>query len=189
MTRRIVFATSFVLTLLTAAVRVEAGLVTAVRSGDAPAVIGGDSPEYYAPHHGPGNGVHKEHYFTTTVHAHHFAWFSSTPASPGPITIKYDFRPQAGFANLITAGQQANTVTALAAWSAATGGKVVFEQDTVAAAASIINIGTGDLAALGFVSGPGGTLGLGGGDFDHSGGNHAISSGVAWQDKDETWDT
>ncbi len=67
---------------------------------------------------------------------------------------------------------------------------MVFVHDTVADAADIINIGTGDLAALGsFTSGVGGILGLGGGDFSHAAGAHSITSGVAWQDFADTWDT
>jgi hypothetical protein len=102
--------------------------------------------------------------------------------------VKYDFRSEGTFANLITAAQKVNATAALAAWSAATNGKLVFMLDTLASAADIINIGTGDLAALGFTSGPGGILALGGGFFDHNGA-HSITSGVAWQDFAETWDT
>ena len=152
-----------------------------------PLIAEGGSLEYYAPHHTPGDGFHEEHYFAMTGDLHHFAWFGSTPASPGPITIKYDFRSQSGFGNLITAGQKARAVDALTAWSGGTNGKVAFVLDTLAPALDIINIGTGDLAALGGVSGVGGTLGLGGGIFTH-GGVHSITGGVAWQDKDDTWD-
>ncbi len=142
-------------------------------------------------HHTPGDVFHEDHYFAKTGDTHHFAWFSATTAMPGPITIKYDFRSQGGFANLITAGQKAMAEKAMADWSAATGGKIVFVLDTSAAASDIINIGTGDLAALGFVSGPGGVLGLGG--FlvapTHAGPVHSFSDGVAWQDFAENWDT
>ena len=52
---------------------------------------------------------------------------------------------------------------ALAEWTGATGCKVRFERDELAPDGDIINIGTGDLAALGYPSAPGGVLGLGGG--------------------------
>ena len=155
-----------------------------------PMVADDESMEYYAPHHMPGDGFHEDHYFVQSGDAHHFAWFSATPATPGPIIVTYDFRMQGGFANAITAAQKANAVSALNAWSAGTNGKLQFVQDTLAAAADIINIGTGDLAALGFGSGPGGVLGLGGGFFTHANPNiHSITAGVAWQDFAETWDT
>lgn len=134
---------------------------------------------------GPGG----THYFAETGDAHHFAWFSLTPLTPGQVfTIKYDFRPIGGFANVISAAQIALTTQALNMWSAATLGRIVFVQDTLAPLLDIINIGTGDLAALGSVSGPGGFLGLGGGIFNHAG-VHEITSGVAWMDFAETWDT
>ena len=71
---------------------------------------------------------------------------------------------------------------ALAEWTGATGCKVRFECDELAPDGDIINIGTGDLAALGFSSGEGGILGLGGGTFNHTGGSHTITEGVAWLD-------
>ena len=161
-----------------------------------PVVHEGQGEPIIAPHHtpqppgGPPPGPHAGHYFAQTGDLHHFAWFNLDPAtSPGvSFTIKYDFRTEGGFSNDITAGQQARAVDALSAWSAATFGRIVFVQDTGADREDIINIGTGDLAALGFTSGPGGTLALGGGFFNHGAGAHEITEGVAWQDKDETWD-
>ena len=161
------------------------------RHADAGVIMWDTVAADFTPHHETdGHLVHDEHYFAETGDDHHYAWFSATPLTPGPITIKYDYRSQGGFANFITTNQKARAVDALNTWSAATGGKVVFVHDTVAGAADIINIGTGDLAALGaFTSGVGGILGLGGGDFDHGGGAHSITSGVAWQDFEDTWDT
>jgi Matrixin/PEP-CTERM motif len=143
----------------------------------------------YAGHHETdGHAVHDAHFFAQTGDDHHYAWFGTTPASAGPVNIKYDFRAIGAFANVITAGQMARTVDALNVWSATTGGRVMFVRDTVATASQIINIGTGDLAALGRTSGPGGILGLGGGNFNHGAG-HTITGGIAWQDFAETWDT
>ncbi len=158
-----------------------------------PLVPEGQSLVYYAPyapHHTPGDPSHEEHYFVMTGDLDHFAWFSATPATPGVITVKYDFRALNGFTNVITPGQKARVIDALNVWSAATGGKLVFVQDIVAPAADIVNIGTGDLAAVNpmFTSGPGGILGLGGGFFTHGGPIHLITSGVAWQDFAENWD-
>lgn len=151
----------------------------------APTVVAGP---IVAAHHTPGDGFHEDHYFAQTGDTHHFAWFSATAAMPGPITIKYDFRSQGGFANLITAGQKAMAEKAMSDWSAATDGKIVFVLDTTAAASAIINIGTGDLAAFGYVSGKGGILGLGGGVFSHGAATHSIHGGVAWQDSADMWD-
>ena len=68
-----------------------------------------------------------------------------------------------GYPNLITVEEIAATEMALAEWTGATGCKVRFERDELAPDGDIINIGTGDLAALGYPSAPGGVLGLGGG--------------------------
>ncbi len=157
--------------------------------GNSPMVHEEESEKIYAPHHTPGDGFHEEHYFAETGDTDHFAWFSATPAMPGPITVKYDFRAIGAFANVITDAEKARAMDALTAWSAATGGRLSFELDTVAADMDIINIGTGALEALGFTSGVGGILGLGGGVFSHGATTHSITGGVAWQDKDETWDT
>lgn len=182
--------------------RAEAGIITG-GLGSTPTVSDGSSLTYYAPHHfdptpphGPnphptsGGGTH---YVAGTGDAHHFAWGSVTPATSGTLTIGYDFRMQNGFANLITPAQKANAIAALGLFSAATDGgsgpKLNFVLDTSSSTSEIINIGTGNLAALGFTGGPGGILGLGGGVFSHSGSTHSISSGVAWQDIAETWDT
>ena len=78
---------------------------------------------------------------------------------------------------------------ALQRWEEGTLGKLNFIRSTTANRFSIINIGTGNLAALGGVSGPGNTLGLGGGIYDHAVNPHNISDGVAWMDSSETWDT
>lgn len=148
-----------------------------------------NSMEVIGRHHTPGDGTHEEHYFAKTGDLHHYAWFSSTPASPGPIVIKFDYRTRNGFANSITAAQKANAVAAMTAWTAGTNGKLQFMQDTVSPEVDILNIGTGDLAALGFVSGPGGTLGLGGGIFTHGAAVHSVTRGIAWQDFADNWDT
>lgn len=157
----------------------------------------GKSVTYYAPHHGPGNPGHtgdgNTHYFAETGDMHHFAWFSTTLSSPIPpatITVKYDFRPITPFKNDITTEQKARAVDALAAWSAATGGRLLFVQDTVAPDAEIINIGTGNLKVFtGPVPGGGDILGIGGGIFTHTESEHSITGGIAWMDRMNTWDT
>jgi len=132
---------------------------------------------------------HNGHYFAQTKDVHHFAWGSVTPATPGTTTIYYDFRGQGGFANLITVDQKAATIAAFDAWSAATNGKIIFAQDSAATSKkNLINVGTGNLAALGFSSGTGSILALGGGSFSHNG-VHSIKRGVAWQDSAESWGT
>ena len=50
---------------------------------------------------------------------HPSAWFQQTA---DPISIAYDFRDQAGLANVITADQQARATDAFEAWSRARGG-------------------------------------------------------------------
>ncbi len=148
--------------------------------------------DFFTPHHsgtGPKTGENAHYYyFPSSGDADHFAWGNATPATPGPITVKYDFRSQNGYANLITPEQQAAAETALNAWSAATGGKLQFVQDSAAADRDIINIGTGDLAAVSFDSAAGGVLGYGGGTFTHAGAIHSISNAAVWLDFAETWD-
>ena len=156
-------------------------------------LVGADS--FFAPHHsgtGPRTGENGHYfYFPSTGDADHFSWGSVTPSTPGTITVKYDFRSQNDYANQILSdtAQQAAARSALNAWSAATGGKLVFVQDTLADRSEIINIGVGDLAAVGYSSGSGGVLGVGGGSFLHWGATHSISSAAVWLDDAETWDS
>ncbi len=113
------------------------------------------------------------------------AWWTNADE---PVVIRYDFRDHNGATNLITEEQQALAVEALQRWSDATGGKIVFEHDTQAPASQIINIGSGDLAAFGHVSGVGGVLGLGGGRVILDAEGNFVATGVAWLDADEHWD-
>ena len=149
----------------------------------------------YGPHHtSPGHpndgvmGTDDSHYFAETGDEHHFAWQDQNTATPDVIDLFYDFRTENGFANLITAAQQTLAETALQEWGNATGGRLSFTRSTTAARANIINIGTGNLAALNATSGANGILGLGGGTFTHNA-NHTITFGAAWMDSAETWDT
>ena len=115
-----------------------------------------------------------------------------------PTIIKYDFRDLNGFENLITEDQQARALDAMEAWTQATGGKLVFVRDTEASIDQIVNIGTGDLAALGYDSGAGKVLGLGGGIVTATPGDDSelptvqntqyAVAGIAWLDMAETWD-
>lgn len=141
-----------------------------------------------APHHAePGHpGSPNTHYFAETGDEHHFAWLDQIPATP-VIDVFYDFRNIGAFANAITGAQKALAATALGLWAGVS--NLNFIQDTLAPDSAIINIGTGNLAALGFTSGPGGILGLGGGTFTHMNpGTHTITGGVAWMDFGESWD-
>jgi Ca2+-binding RTX toxin-like protein len=63
-----------------------------------------------------------------------------------------------------------------------------FVRDTAAPANSVISIGVGDLAALGYRSGPRGTLALGGGTFSKIDGVYTITGGKVWLDSAEAWD-
>jgi len=149
----------------------------------------GESRLVIGPHHDdPGHpGPPTTHFFAETGDEHHFAWQDQDLSTPDVIDIYYDFRDVGSFSNLITPGQMARSRDALDAWEAATSGGVKFTQNTSAPNSDIVNIGSGDLAALGGTSGPGGTLGLGGGVFTHDA-NHTITAGIAWQDSQENWD-
>ncbi len=114
------------------------------------------------------------------------AWRDHDPSTPNVIDVWYDYRPYNGYANQITAAEQADAEAAMARWEQATGGKLHFSRNTTAPMSDIIDIGTGDLAAVGDVSQQGGTLGRGGAASDGSGG---LTDGIAWMDQAETWDT
>ena len=104
-------------------------------------------------------------------------------------TIRFDFRDQDGFSNLITDEQQSVALTALEEWSRATSGRVAFVRDTNTPTSDILNIGVGDLAAFGMQSAPGGTLGVGGGNVSINADDNAQVRGIAWLDSKEVWDT
>lgn len=152
-------------------------------------IVEGDRRRVIGPHHaGPGHPASPNtHFFAETGDAHHFAWLDHDPTTTNLIDIYYDFRPIGGFANQITAGQIAAVESALQMWQEAALDKINFIRNQSAPDADIINIGTGNLAALGYTSGPGGVLGLGGGDFTHNS-DHTITGGVAWMDFADTWD-
>ncbi len=113
------------------------------------------------------------------------AWWTS---ASDPVVIKYDFRDQGQFVNQITDQQKALAADALQRWSEAAGGKIQFQHDTQASARQIINIGVGDLEALGHVSGAGSVLGLGGGVVSINDSGQLTAGGVAWLDQAEHWD-
>src|SRR5206468_2187827 len=91
------------------------------------------------------------------------------------------------YPNLITTDQVAAAETALHWWEDASLGRLHFVRNTEADASQVINIGVGDLAALGGTSGPRQTLALGGGTFN-DGPIRTISNGIAWLDMAESWD-
>ncbi len=104
-----------------------------------------------------------------------------------PVVIQYDFRDINGTSNQITEAQQQLAIQALDAWSESTDRNIVFQRSTSAPENRIINIGVGDLAALGHVSGEGALLGLGGGQITRDGQGY-VANGIAWLDQAETWD-
>jgi uncharacterized protein GlcG (DUF336 family) len=104
-----------------------------------------------------------------------------------PIEVKYDFRDVGNFENEVTQEQKDAAVDALNAWMAATDGRIQFVHDTQAADSEILNLGIGDLAAFGGVSGTDGTLGVGGGGLIGSMASPTVR-GVVWLDQAENWD-
>ena len=170
-------------------------MLSAGHGGDLPTIAEGDSQTVIGPHHAlvghPGSP--DTHFFAETGDEHHFAWQDQDqdPSTPDVIDIFYDFRdiPGRWGENLITPGQIAMAELALDKWEVASSGKIQFIRDTGALRSDIINIGTGNLRALGkFRSGPGGILGLGGGTYTHNSDDHTITGGVAWMDSGDAWD-
>ena len=146
---------------------------------------------FVLPHHtDPGHSG--THYMNQLIDGHHFAWLDQDTSTPETVDVFYDFRALSDtsgtpFSNEITTDQISMVELALEMWEDATDGRLQFSQNTTAAAADIIIIGTGDLAAVDETSEAGGILGLGGGVLAHSP-DHPISNGFAWQDSAENWD-
>ena len=81
------------------------------------------------------------------------------------INVYYDFRSLGSYANQISSTEISLSEQALHLWADASQGRLNFIRNTTAPATDIIDIGLGDLAALGAVSAPRGILALGGGTF------------------------
>ncbi len=116
-------------------------------------------------------------------------WRDFDPSTSDVIDIHYDYRGIGDYANVITAAQRGIVERALSDWEAASGGRLHFVRNTTAGAEDIITIGVGDLAALGYTSGRGNVLGLGGATQVHGGESHSLATGLVWLDFAETWDT
>ena len=115
--------------------------------------------------------------------------FESTSENGNDLySIRYDFRDQSGFRNLINAEQQRVAVGALNNWSSATNHRVTFVRDTEAPSDRILNIGVGNLLVLNSDSKPGGVLALGGGEPTTINGQKSVR-GTVWLDYQESWDT
>ena len=137
---------------------------------------------------GPGVPVGSpQHFFPRTNDDNHYRWQDRDPSTPDVTDIYYDFRSQGSYSNLITPQQIAAAEVALSMWETAAGGRIHFLQNTTAPAADIINIGTGNLAALGGASGQRQTLALGGATFN-DGAVRTITAGTVWMDMAESWD-
>lgn len=108
---------------------------------------------------------------------------------PSTMVIHYDFRDQAGAVNRMTPQQQQRAEDALRTWETALDGRVDFRRDTERPASQIVNIGIGDLGAVGHQGAPGGVLGVGGGQRALSRQLDWRIQGVVWLDETETWDT
>src|SRR5262249_26603659 len=118
-----------------------------------------------------------------------YTWQNENPADPRHTTIYYDFRSLNGYANVITPDQRARVVDAFNMWSAATNGRLLFVQNPTAPLSQIINVGTGDLQAVGQLSG-GPIVGEGGIDaaFTNLNGKNVLQQGYAWLDYQQNWD-
>ena len=111
------------------------------------------------------------------------AWFGD---QAGTSVIRYDFRDENGVNNEISNEQIAATELVLDAWSQASDGKLQFQRDTQAPDSQIVNIGVGDLSALGLTSNAGGTLGTASHALVTVDGTQA-SVGTIWLDRSESW--
>lgn len=108
--------------------------------------------------------------------------------SEEPLIIKYDFRDQEQFTNVLTAEQEAVIEQAMRDWELALHGAVRFERDTTAPDDAILNVGMGDLAAFSGRSATRGSLGLGGGTLSFTEDGTPQLEGIVWLDQAENWD-
>jgi hypothetical protein len=111
------------------------------------------------------------------------AWFDQHGTSA---VIRYDFRDTGSAANLISAEQIDTAESILRAWSEASGGRVQFVRDANAPLDQIVNLGIGDLAAVGRSSATGDALGTAQISFREINGE-PTSVGTVWLDAAETW--
>jgi hypothetical protein len=116
-----------------------------------------------------------------------YVWADRDPSTPDVVDIWYDFRDQRGWANAITEVQIGLAERGMELWEEASSGAIRFLRNLTASSRDIVNIGVGDLAALGGTSGPRNVLGLGGAVFAplSQGG---LRYGVAWLDQAENWE-
>ncbi len=130
------------------------------------------------------------HFLYEPVNGLPFTWQNQLPSDRAHINVFYDFRARNGFPNLITPTQQELVRTALDMWSSVTGGRLLFTKNTTAPVAQIINIGTGDLRAVGDISVPQGIVGKGGHDFHYTtfDQRNVLEQGYVWMDSAETYD-
>jgi hypothetical protein len=127
------------------------------------------------------------HFLQRTGPGMHYAWVNHGLVQGNTITIWYDFRPIGTYANKITPGQMLAAEQALQAWSGASLGRLRFVRNTTAPVSDIINIGVGNMAAVGGVSG--GALLSRGGATPGSASSRTLSDGIVWLDSAQTWDT
>lgn len=114
-------------------------------------------------------------------------WADKNPSTPNTIDIWYDFRSWNGYSSSLTDADKTVIQQALADWSAITGGRIVFTQNTAASTNDIITIGIGNLAAVQQTSGSGGVLGVGGQSYIPNSPT-SFRSGFLWLDSADTWD-
>lgn len=129
------------------------------------------------------------HYLFDPQGGANYKWQDANPSTSSVIDINYDYRSLNGFTNEITPGQRARVEDALQMWTQATNGRLHFIRNTTAPLAQIINIGTGDLRAIGEISAPLGAVGEGGDEraFTDAKGNRTLQQGFAWLDRAENW--
>ncbi|MCA8998892.1 MAG: heme-binding protein [Planctomycetaceae bacterium] len=111
-------------------------------------------------------------------------WFEQ---GDGPHVVRYDFRDQNGISNQLTAEQRAIVEESLELWADASSDQIQFVRDQSSEDGLIVNIGLGDLAAIGLSSGEGGTVAASGSAFvEVNGGSQLI--GTIWLDSSEVWE-
>src|SRR5262249_39546511 len=123
----------------------------------------GEKPPLYWVQTSPGDG--KSHYdagYGFGDPSGRPAWADHDLSTPNVIDVWYDFRNYNGYTNQITTAEITAMQAAVDQWEAATSGRLNFVRNTSAALSDIIVFGVGDLAAVGYTSGPGGVLGAGG---------------------------
>lgn len=112
-------------------------------------------------------------------------WFANGTTTA---VIHYDFRDSNGVTNQITSQEIQTAQQVMQDWSAASGGRIQFVQDTTSPSSEIVNIGVGNLSALGLTGNGSEVIGSSSHQLQTTNGSQT-SVGTIWLDGQQLWST